>query len=156
MTRSVILALGVAALAGCVGSQKDLGTTCGPSVAPAVAPYVFVDGEVNTPSRCAWSTGLTLMDAIQMAGGFTDRAKRSTVSVRHNNGAVDKVDCTQRHAQQWGTILLAPGDVVGVPSRAGFRIQSPPPNKVTGASAGGRHHLPVRTRLVARIAQFMC
>src|SRR4030095_16319239 len=48
---------------------------------------VYVDGEVLVPSRFSWSNGWTLADAISAAGGFTEHAKVSSVTIRHDTSA---------------------------------------------------------------------
>ena len=44
---------------------------------------VTVQGQVVKPGHYAVSSDLTVIDAIELAGGFTERALRSTVKITH-------------------------------------------------------------------------
>ncbi|ARR48532.1 polysaccharide export protein [Photobacterium damselae subsp. damselae] len=46
----------------------------------------YVSGEVKSPGNFEYHPGLTLEQAIAIAGGFTDRADRDDVSIRLKNG----------------------------------------------------------------------
>ena len=50
---------------------------------------IFVGGEVKQPGRFIWTDGVTLTDAIQMAGGFTDFANRSQLELRRSDGSLE-------------------------------------------------------------------
>jgi polysaccharide export outer membrane protein len=52
-----------------------------PEVTVSIAEYrpIFVHGEVKNPGRFTFQPGLTLEQAIAMAGGFTDRANRKKI-----------------------------------------------------------------------------
>jgi polysaccharide biosynthesis/export protein len=54
-----------------------------PNVAVEIAQYrpVFITGEVAAGGQYAYVAGLTVQEAIAMAGGFTPRANRRTVAV---------------------------------------------------------------------------
>lgn len=39
-------------------------------------PVVYVDGDFKNPGRYSWTNGMTLKDAIEAAGGFTEFASR--------------------------------------------------------------------------------
>src|SRR5260370_40115383 len=44
--------------------------------------FVYVGGEVKQAGRFTWGDGLTLTNAIAMAGGFTDFADSSRINLR--------------------------------------------------------------------------
>ena len=52
-----------------------------PDVTVSIGEYrpIFVHGEVKNPGRFTFQPGLTLEQAIAMAGGFTDRANRKKI-----------------------------------------------------------------------------
>lgn len=71
--------------------------------------YIF--GEVLTPGRYAYTNGLDVLGAVATAGGFTYRASKTSVLIRHPGEEV------------WQQYSLAapqpiePGDVIRVPER---------------------------------------
>lgn len=84
-----------------------------PSVAVQVLsfrPY-YILGEVNKPGEYEYSNGLTVMDAIAVAQGFTYRARKSTVFVTHRGASVE-----QRIAVTPG-LAVVPGDTIRVGER---------------------------------------
>lgn len=48
--------------------------------------WFFVGGEVRTPNRYQLVGELTVLRAIETAGGFTDYAKRTKIELRRENG----------------------------------------------------------------------
>jgi polysaccharide export outer membrane protein len=54
-----------------------------PNVAVEIAQYrpIFIMGEVASGGQYAYVAGLTVQEAIAMAGGFTPRANRRTIEV---------------------------------------------------------------------------
>ena len=54
------------------------------------SPIISVLGQVNKPDRYLIKQRLTVLDAIALAGGFTDFAKRDKITIIRN-GASDKV-----------------------------------------------------------------
>ncbi|MCJ2188399.1 polysaccharide biosynthesis/export family protein [Novosphingobium beihaiensis] len=82
-----------------------------PRVAVAVLSYhpFYVLGEVNKPGEYTYSSDLSLLQAIAMAGGFTARANKASVVVRRegwNSGR--KVTLGDP------LLIIAPGDTVMV------------------------------------------
>ena len=82
--------------------------------------FVFVVGEVKRPGRIVWTNGLTLTNAVQMAGGFTDFADKSRLEVRHVDGAVEVYSFMQAEAEPTNNPALKSGDQVAVPKRRFF------------------------------------
>ncbi len=52
----------------------------------------FVGGEVKVPNRQFYQDGITVLRAIDTAGGFTDFANRGKIELRRQNGEIVKVD----------------------------------------------------------------
>lgn len=63
-----------------------------PSVAVEVTNYrpFFILGEVTRPGTYAYSANLTVPNAVATAGGFTYRANRGRVFIRHANENVER------------------------------------------------------------------
>jgi protein involved in polysaccharide export with SLBB domain len=79
---------------------------------------VFVLGEVAKPNAVAGKSGLTLMEAIATAGGFTVGAKRQNILIARGGLANPHIvtvnaDAITRHAAE--NVPLQPGDIVYVP-----------------------------------------
>lgn len=52
----------------------------------------FVGGEVQSPSRQFFQDGITVLRAIDTAGGFTDFANRKNIELRRSNGQSVKIN----------------------------------------------------------------
>jgi protein involved in polysaccharide export with SLBB domain len=83
-----ILILGLVITTGCSTShyppkQRAQST-------PAEPQYFYIQREVRTPGRFNWKDGMTLQDAIETAGGFTDFA-RGTTRITHHDGSIERV-----------------------------------------------------------------
>lgn len=84
-----------------------------PKITVAVVSYrpFYVLGEVTTPGQFPYKTGLDVLDAVATAGGFTYRASKSTVLIRHAGDGV-----WQQYSLAAPT-PIAPGDIIRVPER---------------------------------------
>jgi len=84
-----------------------------PKVTVSVVTYrpVYVFGEVTRPSAVVYASGLDVLSAVAAAGGFTYRASRDTVLIRHSGEQV-----WQRYSLA-APLALEPGDVVRIPER---------------------------------------
>ena len=51
----------------------------------------FVGGEVKIPNRLLFQDGMTVLRAIDTAGGFTDFANRNNIELRRENGQIIKI-----------------------------------------------------------------
>lgn len=84
-----------------------------PRVSIQVANYrpFYILGEVKQPGSYAFVNGMTVVQAVAIAGGYTYRARQTRVSVQRANDP-------QRRLQPAGpdTVVL-PGDIVNVPER---------------------------------------
>jgi protein involved in polysaccharide export with SLBB domain len=77
----------------------------------------YVRGEVRNPGRFPLSRGMTLTMAIATAGGYTDYAKRSSISIKRGQQIVT-VDATKVDKLQAPDPLIQRGDTITVNTRA--------------------------------------
>ena len=84
-----------------------------PRVSVQVANYrpFFILGEVSKPGSYAYVNGMTVLNAVAMAGGYTYRADSSGVIIVHANDPEKK----EKHVREEETVK--PGDIVRVPER---------------------------------------
>jgi polysaccharide export outer membrane protein len=84
-----------------------------PSVAVEVTNYrpFFILGEVQRPGTYPYSANLTVLNAVATAGGFTYRANRGRVFIRHANENVERA-----YPLTVATPVL-PGDTVRIGER---------------------------------------
>src|SRR5262245_19893832 len=85
-----------------------------PRVSVEVLSYrpVYILGEVTTPGGYPYANGMTVVNAIAVAGGFTYRARKSRITIQREGDAGDVV--------KLGAELdtpVKPGDVIEVPER---------------------------------------
>ena len=84
-----------------------------PQVSIEVLNYrpFYIIGEVRRPGSYPYVNGMTVVNAVAMAGGFTYRAKEEELFItRANDPSKTKVPASQ------GTSVL-PGDVIEIPER---------------------------------------
>lgn len=93
-----------------------------PSVSVQVQQYnskkIHVLGQVNRAGRFDYNPGLTLVEAIAMAGGFTNQAAPADTRLLRNVGGIPKVfriNLSGLGTKEIPDIILNPGDVVVVP-----------------------------------------
>jgi polysaccharide biosynthesis/export protein len=84
-----------------------------PSVAVEIESYrpFFILGEVQAPGQYPYVPNMTVESAIAIAGGFSPRARRDTVTLTHTDG-----NGVARYVVPLGT-ALGPGDTVQVGER---------------------------------------
>jgi polysaccharide export outer membrane protein len=89
--------------------QKD-GLILHPSVAAEIATYrpFYILGEVNAPGQYPFRPDMTVLTAISIAGGFTDRAVQAYAGVTRDTGSGP----AQFRAPLFA--LAQPGDVITV------------------------------------------
>ena len=84
-----------------------------PNVTVAVDQFqpFYVLGEATNPGEYPYRSGLNVHSAVAMAGGFTFRASRTAVLIRHTGEQVWKeYPLTE-------PVPIAPGDLIRVPER---------------------------------------
>ena len=95
-------------VAGCANKVQQL-----PPDAPQSAPaplLVWVGGEVRQPGQLPWTNDMTLADAIQLAGGFTDFAPRR-LEIRRWDGSRESHRLTS-DLRLKQNVVLRPGDQI--------------------------------------------
>jgi polysaccharide export outer membrane protein len=81
------------------------------------ARFYSVGGEVRSPNRQAYTGYMTVLRAIDTAGGFTDFARKGHVKVTHANGESYTVDCYRATSHPEDDKPIYPGDKIYVPRR---------------------------------------
>ncbi|MBM3845388.1 MAG: hypothetical protein FJ405_03760 [Verrucomicrobia bacterium] len=79
--------------------------------------FYFVGGEVRQPNRQIYATGITVLQAIDSASGFTEFANRKKVVLRRVNGQQFRIDCTKALEDHTLDLPVFPGDSINVPKR---------------------------------------
>jgi protein involved in polysaccharide export with SLBB domain len=84
-----------------------------PHVSVAIITFkpFYVLGEATTPGEYPYRSGLTVHSAVAMAGGFTYRASKSVVLIRHVG------DDVWREYSLAEPVPIAPGDLIRIPER---------------------------------------
>ena len=102
-----------AGLAGEIAARLRNGYIREPSVAVEIESYrpFFILGEVAAPGQYPYVPNMTVESAVAIAGGFSPRARRDSVTLTHNDGAGPS-----RTSAPLGT-ALGPGDTVLVGER---------------------------------------
>jgi polysaccharide export outer membrane protein len=81
---------------------------------------IFLLGEVRKPGRYVVKTGTTFLQALTLAGGFTDFAATNRIIIRRQDPTNhDETVMSLRYrdvvASQQGNVLLQPGDTIIIP-----------------------------------------
>jgi polysaccharide export outer membrane protein len=99
--------------AAIVSTLKDKGLVDDPKVSVEVAVYrpFSVLGEVRASGRFPYSPGMTIEDAVALAGGYTPHADQDSIRV---TSRVGKTQVTKSHPP---TAIVSPGDVIRVKER---------------------------------------
>lgn len=89
------------------------GYLVGPRVSVEVVSYrpFFILGEVKTPGKYAYSVGLTVMNAIATAAGFTPRGDKKVVFIRRSGEAMEKP------YEMRADLMVLPGDTIRIGER---------------------------------------
>ena len=84
-----------------------------PRVSVQVLNYrpFYIIGEVNSPGSYSYVNGMTVLEAVAIAGGFTYRAKESEMTITRGS------DADRQEAEAVPETLVLPGDVIEVPER---------------------------------------
>ncbi len=85
-----------------------------PRVSVEVLNYrpFYIVGEIKNPGSYPYVNGLTVIEAVALAGGYTYRAKKDAVTITRARVVDDTGD---EHATPHTVVL--PGDVIEVPER---------------------------------------
>jgi polysaccharide export outer membrane protein len=93
-------------------SLKDQGYLIDPQVSVEVLEYrdFYIIGEVNQPGGYDYVNGMTVVNAVALAGGFTYRADKEDITLKRGGST------GPAYAVAADTTIL-PGDVIEVPER---------------------------------------
>ncbi len=75
------------------------------------AASIFVTGQVRSPGSYVMDGELTVLQAVSLAGGFTDKAAQGRIRI------LRMVDGTQRQIRVRLSDIVKPGDTIEVPTR---------------------------------------
>ena len=91
-----------------------------PRVAVEVVTYrpFYIIGQVTRPGQYPYTNNMSALDAIGVAGGFTDHAVESTVYIRHEG------ETKEREVPADESVKIRPGDVVRVDQTTFWAIAS--------------------------------
>lgn len=94
------------------GKLKDGGYLKNPRVSVEVINYrpFYIIGEVNKPGEYPYVSGMNVLNAIAMAGGYTYRANDTDVYIRRNGDQEEKDPAN-------ATTRVNPGDIIRVDER---------------------------------------
>lgn len=84
-----------------------------PNVEVDVVAYrpFYIIGEIRSPGQYPYVNGMAVLNAVALAGGFTDRADKSEVYIRRNGSSKE----TEYPADE--TTKVNPGDIIRVSER---------------------------------------
>ena len=71
----------------------------------------YILGEVEKPGTYPYTSGLTVLNAVATAGGFTYRADKKNVWIKHNG------ETTEQKSELTPSIVVAPGDTIRLGER---------------------------------------
>lgn len=77
--------------------------------------YFYVGGEVKANNRYPWVEGMTVVKAIQNAGGFTDYAKTTKVRITRSDGKTFTVNYDKAIVNPPLDVPIYPDDSINVP-----------------------------------------
>lgn len=103
----------VRALEKMITDKLSEGYLINPRVNLEVLNYkpIFILGEVNKPGSYPYTNGLTVINAVALGGGYTNRARTSSVDiVREQDGKKVEIEGDD-------TTLVYPGDTIQVDER---------------------------------------
>jgi polysaccharide export outer membrane protein len=86
------------------------------NIVPANLSYT-VGGEVRAPNRYPYPGHMTVLEAINTAGGFTDFANKKKVKVTRADRRQFTVNCVKALDDPDRNVQIFPGDAIYVPQR---------------------------------------
>lgn len=79
--------------------------------------YFYVGGEVKASNRYPWVEGMTVVKAIQNAGGFTEYSKSTKVRITRQDGKTFTVNYDKALEDPAFDVPIYPDDSINVPKR---------------------------------------
>jgi polysaccharide export outer membrane protein len=95
-----------------ITSKLSQGFMRNPHISIEVLGYrpFFIVGEVMKPGSYNYVNGMSVINAVAMAGGYTYRADKDDIKLKHNDGDTKEEKVTE-------TAIVHPGDVISVAER---------------------------------------
>jgi len=95
-----------------IAGKLEQGYLTNPKVSAEVLNYrpFYIIGEVEKPGQYPYTSDMTVLNAVAVAGGFTYRANTDSVFITRGDGAEVQYQASQQ-------VKVLPGDVVRVPER---------------------------------------
>lgn len=95
------------------GRLKEGGYLVNPQVSVEVLNYrpFYIIGEVNNPGSYAYVNGMTVVNAVALAGGYTYRADQDDIMIKRGGSAGRPI------ANVGPSTDVLPGDIIEVPER---------------------------------------
>ncbi len=83
-----------------------------PNVTVTIIEYrpFYIDGEVKNPGSYPYRKGLTIQKAVTLAGGFTERASKTAISIKSETDKNNTVSTSSARL----TSKVKPGDIITV------------------------------------------
>jgi polysaccharide export outer membrane protein len=82
--------------------------------------FYYVGGEVRVPNKQVYGGDMTVLRAIDTAGGFTDFAKKTRIELRRANGEVHVINWDKARKDPKLDLKVYPNDQINVPRRIFF------------------------------------
>lgn len=103
-----------------IQSKLSEGYLRNPRVSVEITTYrpFYVIGQVNKPGEFAYVNGMSALNAVALAGGYTEKANESTIYIRRNGSLKEEQVPADQMTRIW------PGDVVRVPISAFWSVMS--------------------------------
>jgi protein involved in polysaccharide export with SLBB domain len=86
-------------------------------VALACCHAYYVTGEVNSPGARDLENRLTVLQAVELAGGFTKQANRKKVLIIHRDGSRQVLNCIDAQKNPKLDLELREDDAISVPRK---------------------------------------
>jgi polysaccharide export outer membrane protein len=105
-----------------------------PRVSVQITTYrpFYVIGEVNHPGEYAYVNGMSALNAVALAGGYTQRSKESTIYIRRNGSPDEEAVPADQMTR------IYPGDVIRVPLAPFWAVMSVVSPLASAAYAGAQ------------------
>jgi polysaccharide export outer membrane protein len=92
----------------------------------------YVIGEVNHPGEYAYVNGMSALNAVALAGGYTQRSKENTIYIRRNGSRTEEEVAADQMTR------IYPGDVIRVPIAPFWAVMSVVSPLASAAYAGAQ------------------
>jgi len=110
----------VADLEADIGDRLADGYLQAPRVSVEITNYrpFYVIGQVNRPGEYAYVNGMSALNAVALAGGFTEHANEDTIYIRRNGSSREETVPADQMTRIW------PGDVIRIPMSTFWSVMS--------------------------------